>query len=399
MLPRSMLPRFRRSLLLAVCCACCVPFLGGCALFEVPDHVTLDPTPTPPPNKPVFDPAAATTTGTLPVAGVPLNALNSAEQPDAYRAVRAEIEVDPPDTGEHLESNGATVLFLQTVDTPPVAPGATPGGTPRAPVGIPTPNATQLPVGTPRAPSIIVTPAPRLTPLPRGTPSATMGVLVAPGAPLSPGQVLGPKADPVSLAGIVLPTNEPFRTAALNTLQTWMTSGDLDVEQDKIYPFDLRGRARVQVFFKGRTEKTKTTRYNLNRLMVRSGFAVVDLYSPTTLDTQLWLADEQVARGLATGSTPSGLWKDANFSIAQRAPVVPTPTPLPTGTPGTPMPGTTSSGPLSNTAPRKPAPPSGKPATTIRSRTTATTRTTTSVTTRTGPTAGITPSGAATGKP
>lgn len=102
--------------------------------------------------------------------------------------------------------------------------------------------------------------------------------------------------DPVRLAGIVAPTTEPALGLARKTISDWTAGRDVDVEQDGKYPTDLRGVRVVQVFYKGRKGPYEGQVLSLNRMLVRSGNAVVDLYSPTAFDTSQWLLDEAYAR-------------------------------------------------------------------------------------------------------
>lgn len=131
--------------------------------------------------------------------------------------------------------------------------------------------------------------------------------------------IVGNNSNPVRLAGILIPApGKPGADSSLHTLQGWTLGQKLDMEQDRVFPLDLSGRPRVQAFFVGRGGKYKDQKLNLNRLMVRSGYAVVDLYEATTFDTQTWLKDEQFAR-----DTRAGLWQNPTFSIARRKPVKP----------------------------------------------------------------------------
>ena len=106
----------------------------------------------------------------------------------------------------------------------------------------------------------------------------------------------------------------------MRTIQNWTLGQSVDVEQDSKYPTttDPRGagRRRVQIFFKGRrtdnpatpqNEDTTGTRFLLNRMMVRSGYAVVDIYSPTSFDTKGWLNDEAYARQQKLGLWGKGI--------------------------------------------------------------------------------------------
>ena len=120
--------------------------------------------------------------------------------------------------------------------------------------------------------------------------------------------------NPVRLAGIVVPTgNQTGAAEALSVLQTWIAGQDLDVDIDPVFPTDTDNKRRVQVFFKARVEPYKGQRMSLNRMLVRSGYAIVDLYSPTSFDQRQWLYDETFAR-----ENNLGLWKTDTFRRLQQ---------------------------------------------------------------------------------
>ncbi len=106
---------------------------------------------------------------------------------------------------------------------------------------------------------------------------------------------LGPP-DTVRLAGIVAPSTGPGLQGAKNAITNWTAGQNLDVHGDSKYPLDLDGRRLVHIFFKGRKGPYEGQQLSLNRMLVRSGWAVVDLYSPTSFDTTEWLSDEAYAR-------------------------------------------------------------------------------------------------------
>ncbi|HEX8833356.1 MAG TPA: thermonuclease family protein [Abditibacteriaceae bacterium] len=144
-------------------------------------------------------------------------------------------------------------------------------------------------------------------------------------------------AEQVHLAGIITPqSGQPGWQSAVKTVTDW-TNGkiDLEVEQDPKYPTDLSGRRMVQIYFKGRTPATSGTTYNLNRMLVRSGYAVVDVHQATSIDVQKWMYDEESARSRkdANGKvTPIGLWK-LGIILGQR---IPAPRPTVAAAPGKP---------------------------------------------------------------
>lgn len=109
--------------------------------------------------------------------------------------------------------------------------------------------------------------------------------------------------DVVRLAGIVTPApGQPGAQQAIDTVRRWTLGRKLTIEQDGKYPVDLQNRRRVQIFFPGGKDGAQSL--NLNRMMVRSGFAVVDVFAPTIFDTKGWLNDEEYAR-----TNRLGLWK------------------------------------------------------------------------------------------
>ena len=132
-----------------------------------------------------------------------------------------------------------------------------------------------------------------------------------------PPQIILGAADtlnPVRLAGIIAPTGT--QTGAQETIaviQTWIAGQDLDVDIDPVFPTDTDNKRRVQIFFKARQEPYKDQRMSLNRMLVRSGYAIVDMYSPTSFDQTQWLYDETFAR-----QNNLGLWKTDTFRQLQQ---------------------------------------------------------------------------------
>ena len=120
--------------------------------------------------------------------------------------------------------------------------------------------------------------------------------------------------NPVRLAGIVVPTgNQTGAQETIAVIQTWIAGQDLDVDIDPVFPTDTDNKRRVQVFFKARNEPYKDQRMSLNRMLVRSGYAIVDMYSPTSFDQNQWLFDETFAR-----QNNLGLWKTNTFRQLQQ---------------------------------------------------------------------------------
>lgn len=119
-------------------------------------------------------------------------------------------------------------------------------------------------------------------------------------------------SETVRIAGIVTPQQgQPGWHEAVQTIQNWTLGQKLTIEQDPKYPLDSQRRRRVQVFFTGRDggELAGQT-LNLNRMLVRSGYAVVDLTQPTIFDTKGWLNDEQYARERHLGLWGMGILLD-----------------------------------------------------------------------------------------
>jgi len=128
---------------------------------------------------------------------------------------------------------------------------------------------------------------------------APPGKAAAPaGTPAQPRPSVGPP-DIARLAGIVTPApGQPGWAQAVAKVNSWTIGQDVyvDVEQDARFPVDLNNRRVIQIFFKGRQAPWKDVRLNLNRMMVRLGYAVVDINAPTSIDVKQWLSDESYAR-------------------------------------------------------------------------------------------------------
>ncbi len=82
--------------------------------------------------------------------------------------------------------------------------------------------------------------------------------------------------DTVRLAGIVAPTVEPGLQDARNAIANWTAGQNVDVQLDSKYPTDIEGVRLTQVIFKGRKGPYDGQPLSLNRMLVRSGNAVVD---------------------------------------------------------------------------------------------------------------------------
>ena len=178
------------------------------------------------------------------------------------------------------------------------------------------------------------------------------------------------------LAGIVTPAQgQPGFESSTKKVNEWLSGkDDLTIEQDGKWPVDLENRRMVQVYFKPSNKMHTGQTWNLGRMLVHTGYAVVDLVSATSIDLQKWLNDEEYAKLFVDPKKPTiqvfdpvtrttiakpnvkplGLW-GLGIVIAKRESV---------------------SGPQG-----KPAPLSGATITTTRSTASATTSTTTSSTT------------------
>lgn len=116
------------------------------------------------------------------------------------------------------------------------------------------------------------------------------------------------------LAGIVTQTEgKPGYAQTIQTINNWtLNKIDIQIEYDPRVPWDSEGRRMVQVYFKPTSGPYMGQELNLNRMLVRSGYAVVDLNQATSVDLAGWLNDEVYARDHRTlddRPDPLGLWK------------------------------------------------------------------------------------------
>ena len=125
----------------------------------------------------------------------------------------------------------------------------------------------------------------------------------------------------VRLAGIVAPApGQPGWQYTVNKVNEWVGGkNDLEVEIDPKYPVDLENRRMVQIYFRptpkgaaasapGATTSgapASGARWNLNRMLVHTGYAVVDLFGATSVNTQLWLNDEEFAKNFVDPKKPT----------------------------------------------------------------------------------------------
>lgn len=149
-----------------------------------------------------------------------------------------------------------------------------------------------------------------------------------------PFKTLFDKPVKVKLGGIICPLQgEPGWAESRGVALNWLGGRQLQVDQDKKYPIALNGRNIVQIRIKSETKKkdaagnvTKTEDIKpFNQLLVRAGYAFVDLISPTSFDYKTWIIDQEYARGVRT--------EVAEWQLKNAKPgVVPTPAPgIPVG--------------------------------------------------------------------
>ncbi len=210
-----------------------------------------------------------------------------------------------------LVSGASGCAFLKA---PEPDPTPTPVATPRAPFFDPTAGQTRGKALN-KAADPVFPDAFRIAGATAGDQVTIQSVdTVQTGNPPKPVLTLG-APDRVRLAGIVAPTTDPALSLAKKTIADWTAGRDMDVDLDAKYPTDLNGVRVVHVFYKGRKGPYEGQVLSLNRMLVRSGNAVVDLYSPTSFDTSQWLLDEAYAR-----RHKLGFWK-FGIAIQQRIPI------------------------------------------------------------------------------
>ena len=126
------------------------------------------------------------------------------------------------------------------------------------------------------------------------------GVKPVPGSTTQPPQYGVPET--VRLAGIVAPApGQPGWAETTAKVREWLRNKeDLTVETDAKFPIDLDSHRMVQIYFASgpaTPDKPATgPQWNLNRMLIHTGYAVVDLYSATSIDVQKWLNDEEFAK-------------------------------------------------------------------------------------------------------
>lgn len=128
----------------------------------------------------------------------------------------------------------------------------------------------------------------------------------------------------VRLAGIMAPEKgQPGYELSVQTVHNWVDGkNDLVVEGDEFFPYDLEGHRMVQIYFTPTKGENAGKQLNLNRMMVRSGYAAVDLNQATSIDLQLWLNDETYAR---LHTKPDPKTKDQKDKDGNPLPGIPAP--------------------------------------------------------------------------
>ncbi len=138
----------------------------------------------------------------------------------------------------------------------------------------------------------------------------------------------------VKLGGVLCPLKgEKGWAESKAVTENWLAGRRLQVDEDKKYPVTIDDHNVVQIRFQSEVKTkdksgavTKTTEERpYNQLLVRAGYAFVDLVSPTSFDYKTWIIDEEYARGIRTELAP---W--------QKQTPVPAGAPTPTAVPGPP---------------------------------------------------------------
>lgn len=300
-----------------------LPLLGGCGSFyvlkgpEPEPAIVLPPTPGPYP----FDPAQGTTLSGGSDKGKPLNGVATGGVQTLPSAFRAADVVFAPRTSTDT-ANFTPLLVLQPIyldaQNNVTSLGTTDTNNPYRLAGVivPAPNtpgyleALQAMRNWAQGQPEVINPAQ----LKAGAGAAGAGATAIP----TPRPTVSPAARGTATISVA-PSATPRPGAVGATPVAYIASQNLDVYEDPRYPIDSENRRLVQVFFKsvnGSKDIPKGTSLSLNRLMVRSGWAVVDLYSPTSFDQQTWLLDEAYAR-----ERKLGLW-GYGIALQQRPPAI-----------------------------------------------------------------------------
>lgn len=138
----------------------------------------------------------------------------------------------------------------------------------------------------------------------------------------------------VKLAGIISPRpGDPGWAEAATVVRNWLQNRPLQVEQDTKYPLTSDDRKIVQLIIESPKKGGPGTPAPnppvmelrpFNQLLVRAGYAFMDLTALTSLDIKPWIVDEEYARGVRTEPSPQ--------QVAQTPPgaaATPVPAPAP----------------------------------------------------------------------
>lgn len=183
---------------------------------------------------------------------------------------------------------------------------------------------------------------PTPTPIPEGAAMPSGGIPTPGPGGIAPGQKVSfGVPETVRLAGIVAPSaGQPGYGGSVNTITNWTKSNTeypyVEVEDDPQFKFDEDGYRNVQIFFKGRTGDTKGQEMLLNRMMIRSGWALVDKHTATRAPLDGWLNDQEYAKMARLGlwkSNDTLNWVYKALQVPRPRAVLPTPTQA--GKPGT----------------------------------------------------------------
>ena len=130
-------------------------------------------------------------------------------------------------------------------------------------------------------------------------------------------RIIGGTTNVMRLGGIITPLpGQPGFAETVKKVQDWTFNQDVDVEQEPRFGQDFNANSRrvVQVYYTQRGGAQNGQKMLLNRMLVRLGYAVVDLNAPTSFPTKAWLNDEAFAR-----EKKYGLW-GLGITLAQRVP-------------------------------------------------------------------------------
>lgn len=153
----------------------------------------------------------------------------------------------------------------------------------------------------------------RVVGVPSGDLLTIQGVVMATNGTVQSKQYGVPET--VRLAGIVAPApGQPGWQSTVAKVYEWVGGkDDITLETDAKYPLDLDNHRMVQLYFTpgarpkaGEAPKSAGgAQWNLNRMLIHTGYAVVDLYGATSIDLQKWLNDEEFAKTYVDPKDPT----------------------------------------------------------------------------------------------